>query len=167
MIQCKGPCKNYYHEECARYKGIIFEGSIQPVAKKGKAAPKKANASNQNMTSENDDGPGEYKESDSNEKKSSESQVQSFLCIYCQRGEAPCYICKKFSPISAQAQAKDKGMGALPGSCNAAKKSYAQMASQGDSGEDHRVPSSGENSTECVEKCIVGSCQKYYHFNCL
>ena len=42
------------------------------------------------------------------------------------------------------------------------------ITNHGEAGEEYNnQPSYGEQSTEQVEKCIVGSCQKYYHFNCL
>ena len=31
---CEGPCKNYYHSECARQKGLIVPESIKPISSK-------------------------------------------------------------------------------------------------------------------------------------
>ena len=97
--------------------------------------------------------------------------MESFLCIFCSKLEAPCYICKKFDTISSQANPKEKTASQSGTNMNSAKCAGKSgvYASGGGNGVKSPTNSGGRNElyADQVEKCIVGSCQKYYHFSCL
>ena len=97
--------------------------------------------------------------------------IESFICQFCHRNEAPCYICKKFDTISSQANPKEKTASQSGTNMNGAKCAGKSgvYASGGGNGVKSPTNSGGRNElyADEVEKCIVGSCQKYYHFSCL
>ena len=100
VLKCEGPCKNYYHGECARSHGLVVPGSIKPIP----AKPKLVKALRQSSAAEN--GSGDDQSQDFRPRRT--IVIESFLCQNCNRSQAPCYICKKYDKISAQANPKEK-----------------------------------------------------------
>ena len=158
VLKCEGPCKNYYHGECARQHGLVVPGSVKPIPQK----PKLVKALQQSSEAEN----GLADDQSQELRPRGVIVIESFLCQNCNRNQAPCYICKKFDKISTQAHTKEKTSSQTANSMNAKSGSKPNFK-----GRNSKSALSGSGNhdldSDPVEKCIVGSCQKYYHFSCL
>lgn len=41
VLKCEGPCKNYYHGECARGHGLVVPNTVKPIPPKAMAGQAK------------------------------------------------------------------------------------------------------------------------------
>lgn len=93
--------------------------------------------------------------------------------MHCQKNEAECFICKKYGQVYVQPTPKGSGQDTSMTSSKMRKSSQPQTTSNGNTMPQKTRKSTKSKKSESgseqdrVEKCIVGSCKKYYHFACM